>query len=93
MHAKSFQLCLSLCDPMDYSPPGSSVHGSLQARILSCPDQHQWSWGPQMIWGKFPKTLYDWEKSKSPGKKWKAIIQKDALCLELRDSYRKRLQI
>ena len=28
------QLCLTLCDPMDYSPPGSSVHGILQARIL-----------------------------------------------------------
>ena len=28
------QLCLTLCDPMDYSPLGSSVHGILQARIL-----------------------------------------------------------
>ena len=28
------QLCLTLCDPMDRSPPGSSVHGILQARIL-----------------------------------------------------------
>ena len=28
------QSCLSLCDPMDGSPPGSSVHGILQARIL-----------------------------------------------------------
>ena len=28
------QLCLFLCDPLDCSPPGSSVHGSLQARIL-----------------------------------------------------------
>ena len=28
------QLCLALCDPMDYSPLGSSVHGLLQARIL-----------------------------------------------------------
>ena len=27
------QLCLTLCNPMDYSPPGSSVHGILQARI------------------------------------------------------------
>ena len=27
--------CLILCDPMDYSPPGSSVHGISQARILS----------------------------------------------------------
>ena len=26
MHAKSLQLCLTLCDPMDSSPPGSSVH-------------------------------------------------------------------
>ena len=25
---------VALCDPMDYSPPGSSVHGILQARIL-----------------------------------------------------------
>ena len=32
--AKLLQLCLILCDPMDYSPPGSSVHGSLQARML-----------------------------------------------------------
>ena len=28
------QLCLTFFDPMDYSPPGSSVHGILQARIL-----------------------------------------------------------
>ena len=34
VHAKSFQLCLTLCNPVDCSPPGSSVHGILQARIL-----------------------------------------------------------
>ena len=34
MHAKSLQSCLTLCDAMDYSQPGSSVHGALQARIL-----------------------------------------------------------
>ena len=28
------QLCPTLCDPMDCSPPGSSVHGTLQARVL-----------------------------------------------------------
>ena len=27
------QSCLTLCDPMDHSPPISSVHGILQARI------------------------------------------------------------
>ena len=31
---KSLQLCPTLCNPMDCSPPGSSVHGILQARIL-----------------------------------------------------------
>ena len=28
------QLCLTLCDPMDCSPPGSSVHGIFHTRIL-----------------------------------------------------------
>ena len=28
------QSCLTLCDPKDYSLPGSSVHGILQARVL-----------------------------------------------------------
>ena len=32
--AQSLQLCPTLCDPMDHSLPGSSVHGILQARIL-----------------------------------------------------------
>ena len=32
--AKSLKLCPTLCDPIDGSPPGSSVHETLQARIL-----------------------------------------------------------
>ena len=32
--AKSLQSCLTLWDPIDGSPPGSSLHGILQARIL-----------------------------------------------------------
>ena len=28
------QLCLTLCDSIDWSPPGSSAHGVLQVRIL-----------------------------------------------------------
>ena len=32
LHAKSLQSCPSLCDPMDCTPPGSSVHG-----VLPCP--------------------------------------------------------
>ena len=36
VRAKSLQLCPTLCDPMDCSLPGSSVHGILQAGI--------WEW-------------------------------------------------
>ena len=32
--AKSLQSCLTLCDPIDGSPPGSPVSGILQARTL-----------------------------------------------------------
>ena len=32
--AKSLQLCPTLCDPIEGRPPGSSVRGILQARIL-----------------------------------------------------------
>ena len=31
---KLLQLCLTLCDPIDGSPPGSPITGILQARIL-----------------------------------------------------------
>ena len=31
---KSLIKCRTLCDPMDYSLPGSSVHGIFQARVL-----------------------------------------------------------
>ena len=34
MHANLLHSCLTLCNPMDCSPPGSPIHGILQARIL-----------------------------------------------------------
>ena len=34
MHAQSLHSCPTLCDPMDCTPLGSSVHGIFQARIL-----------------------------------------------------------
>ena len=34
VHAKSLRSCLTLCDSMDCSSPGSYIHGILQARIL-----------------------------------------------------------
>ena len=49
----SFLLCLTLCDPMDYSPPGSSVLGILQARILE--------WGScSLLQGIFPIRDRTW---------------------------------
>ena len=39
VRAKSYQSCPALCDPMDYSLPGSSVHGILR--------QEYWSGLPQ----------------------------------------------
>ena len=34
-HAQFLQSCLTVCNPIDCSPPGSSVHGVLQARYWS----------------------------------------------------------
>ena len=34
MCAQSLQSCLTVCDSMDCSPPGSSAHGILQAKVL-----------------------------------------------------------
>ena len=34
MKSEVAQSCPTLCDPMDYSLPGSSVHGIFQARVL-----------------------------------------------------------
>ena len=41
--AESLRLCPTLCGPMDYSPPGSSVHGILQARILAWTVMPSWT--------------------------------------------------
>ena len=45
--AKSLQLCPTVCNPMNYSLPGSSVQGILQARILewiAMPSSRGFSW-------------------------------------------------
>ena len=50
VRAKSLQSCLTLCDPMDCSPPVSSVHRILQARILE--------------WGTMPSSITSWDAHK-----------------------------
>ena len=45
--AKSLQSCLTLCDPIDSSPPGSAVSGILQARTLewvAISFSNAWKW-------------------------------------------------
>ena len=45
--AKSLQLCLTLCDPIDGSPPGSPVPGTLQGRTLewgAISFSNAWKW-------------------------------------------------
>ena len=45
--AKSSQLCPTLCDPIDGSPPGSSIHGILQARTMewvAISFSNAWKW-------------------------------------------------
>ena len=49
--AKSLQLCLTLCDPIDGSPPGSPVPGILQARTLE--------------WVAFPSPMHESEVAQS----------------------------
>ena len=43
------QSCLTLCDPMDCSPPGSSIQGILQARIL------EWVARPSCMGSSWPR--------------------------------------
>ena len=65
--AKSLQMCLTPCNPIDSNPPGSSIPGILQARIL------EWvaiSFSNAYMHAKLPQscpTLYDPMDSSLPG--------------------------
>ena len=73
--AKSLQSCPTLCDPIDGNPPGSSVPGALQARILewvaisfsnACMHAKSLQWYP---------TLCDPMDSSPPGSSVHRILQ------------------
>ena len=62
VRAESLRLCPALYDLMDCSPPGSSVHGLLQARTLewvAVPSSRGSSWPDLGITSKFP-ALVGW---------------------------------
>ena len=51
--AKSLQSCLTLCDPIDGSPPGSPVPGILKARTLewvAISFSNAWKWKVKVKW-------------------------------------------
>ena len=62
MHAcmLSLQSCPTLCDPVDCSPPGSSVHGILQDRVLewvAMPSSRGSSWPRNGTWGSYASCI------------------------------------
>ena len=59
--AKSLQSCLTLCDPMDCSPPGSTVHGILKARILE--------WAAISFSNAIPRALLTLHKERRSSKR------------------------
>ena len=82
------QSCLTLCDPMDYSSPGSSVHEIVQARILdwaAMPSSRGSSWPREQTWspataGGFFATHTTWEAPTSGKMKVKAAQSRLTLC-------------
>ena len=92
LNCKSYRCCIHLslkvlvaqsyptfCDPMDYSPPGFSVHGLLQARILewvAISSSRGSSWPRDQTWvfciaGRF---FTIWTTRKAPISLYKAFI-------------------
>ena len=76
--AKSLQLCLTLCDPIDSSPPGSTVPGSLQARTLewvAISFSNAWKWKSESEIAQSCPTLHDPMDCSLPGSSIHGIFQ------------------
>ena len=59
--AKSLQLCLVLCNPMDCSPPGSSVQGILlNWVVMSSPRGSSWPTESNLCLLHYKRRLYHW---------------------------------
>ena len=75
--AKSLQSCLTLCDPIDGSPPGSPVPGILQARTLewvAISFSNAWKWKVNEVAQSCP-TLSDPVDCSPPGSSVHRILQ------------------
>ena len=66
--AQSLQLCPTLCDPIDGSPPGSPVPGILQARTLECM-QHEEHTNKTSVGARWPRggVHFGWGLGALPG--------------------------
>ena len=76
--AKSLQLCPSLCDPIDVSPPGSPAPGILQARILewvAISFSNAWKWKSESEVAQSCLTLSDPMDCSLPGSSIHGIVQ------------------
>ena len=83
--AKSLQLCLTLCDPIDSTPPGSAVPGILQARILewvAISFSNAWKWkvkvkslSRERLHGLFMVALSDPMDCSLPGSSAHGVFQ------------------
>ena len=75
------QSCTTLCDPVDYSPPDSSIHGILQARVLElvaisfCQESFNLGMEPGS-----PASQADTLLSEPPGKPKRITKFKEGLC-------------
>ena len=82
--AKSLQSCLTLCDPIDGSPPGSPVPGILPTRTLewvAISFSNAWTWKVKVKslsrvwllatpWTAATRLLHPWD---FPGKSWSGV--------------------
>ena len=67
--AKSLQLCPTLCDPIDGSPPGSPIPGILQARTLewvaiSFPSAWKWKVKVKLLSRVRPQRPHEWQPTR-----------------------------
>ena len=76
------KLCLNLCNPKDCSPPSSSVHGILQARILEwitifCSRGSYWPQAQTCISCIGRQILYHWATRKAHTNAWQFVTAQE----------------
>ena len=67
------QSCPTPCDPMDCSPPGSSVHGISQARILEWVDS--WPRDQTQVSCIGRRILYHWATGEASSRGWEIVMR------------------